>query len=228
VVLASAAFLLGYLVPQMAMFLKSLGQDLPWQTQALMAFSTWLQHWWWLCGATVVTSIGSAIVCIRSIPAASLYYDMLKLRLPLVGGILQKAVMARFSRYFALMYRAGIPILDALLSCRSIVGNEAVAQRLDLAYVRISEGEPMSQCFNSLELFPPLVVSMVRIGENTGALDEALLKVCEFYERDVRNSIDSLLKLLEPALTVLLGGLLAALMFTVLGPVYDAMTGMRF
>jgi type IV pilus assembly protein PilC len=147
--------------------------------------------------------------------------------MPVTGNILQKIIMARFARYFALMYQTGIPILEAIKTCEDIVANRAVADALERAYQQINAGDSMSESFHNAGLFPPLVVRMIKVGENTGALDKSLLKISYFYDRDVNDSVQQLLKLLEPALTVVLGGILAMIMFSVLGPVYDSFSKLK-
>ncbi|MBU3737022.1 MAG: type II secretion system F family protein, partial [Methylobacterium sp.] len=160
--------------------------------------------------------------------AAQYRFDSVKLHFPVTGEILQKIIMARFARYFALMYQTGIPILDAIKTCQDIVSNRVVADALERAYQQINSGDSMSESFHNAGLFPPLVVRMIRVGESTGALDHSLLNISYFYDRDVKESVEKMLKMLEPALTVVLGGLLAMIMFAVLGPVYDSMTKFKF
>jgi type IV pilus assembly protein PilC len=138
-----------------------------------------------------------------------------------IGQILQKIILARFANFFALMYRSGITVLDSIRTCEDIVANKVIADGLARAGQQISAGESLTETFQSLNLFPPLVIRMLRTGESTGALDSALLNISYFYTRDVRESVDSALKLLEPALTLVLGGILAFIMFAVLTPIYE-------
>jgi type IV pilus assembly protein PilC len=141
--------------------------------------------------------------------------------MPVTGPILQKIIMARFANFFALMYQSGITILDAIKTSEEIVGNRVIADGLQRAGQQINSGESMSEAFRNLGLFPPLVIRMMRVGESTGALDTALLNISYFYTRDVREAIDKALKLLEPAMTLILGGILALILFSVLTPIYD-------
>jgi type IV pilus assembly protein PilC len=140
---------------------------------------------------------------------------------------LQKIILARFSRYFALMYQSGIPILDAIKICEEIAGNRLIAEALQRVQFQIHSGASMSDAFQSAGIFPPLVVRMIRVGESAGALDKSLLKISQFYDRDVNDSIENMLKMLEPALTVILGAILAFIMFAVLGPVYDSFSKLK-
>jgi type IV pilus assembly protein PilC len=228
VVLGATVFLMTYLVPQMVGFLKNMGQEIPLQTKILIAVSGAMVDWWWIfLGVPILLFLLFRIV-VKSSPEARYRFDDLKLRLPVTGEVLQKIIMARFARYFALMYQTGIPILDSIKTCQDIVGNHVIADGLERAYQQINAGDSLSESFHNLGLFPPLVVRMLRVGESTGALDTALLNVSYFYDRDVKDSVEKMLKMLEPTLTVVLGGLLAIIMFSVLSPVYDTLSKMNF
>lgn len=227
VVFGAVAFLMSYLVPQMASFLKNMGQELPMNTKILIALSNaFVSYWWLMIGVPVLVVIGLATV-IKTNPMARYRFDMIKLQLPYTGPILNKIIMARFARYFALMYQTGIPILDAIKICEKIVGNRVVADALSRAHAQISAGESMSESFRNAGLFPQLVVRMIKVGESTGALDKSLLNVSYFYDRDVNDSMEKLLKLIEPALTVFLGLILGFIMYSVLGPVYDSFSKLK-
>lgn len=227
VVLGAVAFLMSYLVPQMVSFLRNMGQELPWNTKLLIAVSNAFVNYWWLfIGLPVLLVLGLATM-IKSNPLARYRFDMLKLNMPVTGPILHKIIMARFARYFALMYQTGIPILDAIKICENIVGNRVVADALSRAHAQINAGDSMSESFQNAGLFPPLVVRMIKVGENTGALDKSLLNISYFYDRDVNDSMQKMLKMIEPALTVVLGAILAFIMFSVLGPVYDSFSKLK-
>lgn len=227
VVFAAVAFLMTYLVPQMVGFLKNMGQELPLNTKILIATSNAIVNYWWLIlGVPMVAAIGLYSM-VKSDPVARYRFDLLKLNLPVTGPILHKVIMARFARYFALMYQTGIPILDAIKISEKIVGNRVVADALSRVQTQISAGDAMSESFRNAGLFPPLVVRMIRVGENTGALDKALLNISYFYDRDVKDSMEKMLKMIEPALTVILGLILGFIMFSVLGPVYDSFSKLK-
>lgn len=228
VVLSATGFLMTYLVPQMVGFLKNMGQEVPLQTQIMIAISNALVNWWWLFISVPIIAAIAIAALVKSSPTARYRFDFIKLHFPITGEVMQKIIMARFARYFALMYQTGIPILDAIKSCQDIVGNRVVADGLERAWQQINAGESMSESFHNLGLFPPLVVRMIRVGEGTGALDSSLLNISYFYDRDVKDSVEKMLKMIEPALTVVLGGLLAMIMFSVLGPVYDTLSKMKF
>lgn len=228
VVSLAVVFLMTYLVPQMASFLSNMGQELPLNTRILITVSNLFVDYWWLILGLPLLLVVFLAAMIKSNPVARYRFDLLKLNLPVTGPILQKIIMARFARYFALMYQTGIPILDAIKICENIVGNRVVADALTRVHAQINAGDAMSESFRNAGLFPQMVVRMVKVGENTGALDESLLNISYFYDRDVNDSMQKMLKMIEPALTVILGAILAFIMFSVLGPVYDSFSKLKF
>jgi type IV pilus assembly protein PilC len=227
VVLGAVTFLMVYLVPEMVKFISSLGQELPIQTKILIFISNAFVNYWWLIFTLPLVVAAGVVTWVKQSPDARYKFDYIKLNLPITGEILNKIIMARFARYFALMYQTGIPILQAIKTCENIVGNKVVADALSRAHAQINAGDSMSESFKNAGLFPPLVVRMIKVGENTGALDKSLLNISYFYDRDVNELMQKMLKLLEPALTVILGLILAFIMVSVLGPVYDSFSKMK-
>ncbi|MFC5300202.1 type II secretion system F family protein [Azospira restricta] len=227
IVLAATIFLLVYLVPQLKPFLRNLGHDLPTQTRLLFFVADTLAAHWHLALLLALAATIAAAVALRASPAAQRAVDGLKLRLPLLGTILHKIILSRFADIFALLYAAGIPVLDALRTTREVVGNRQVAAGLARVERLIADGHGVTQAFASSGLFPPLVIRMLRVGEGSGALDQALANVSYFYNRDVREAVGRAQAMLEPLLTVLLGGILGWIMLSVLGPVYDAIGRVR-
>ena len=227
VVFAAVAFLMTYLVPQIAGFLLNMGLELPLQTRILIAISKIFVNYWWLILYAPILLVIGIMIMVKQSPEARYRFDYIKLHIPVIGDILQKIILARFARYFALMYQTGIPILDAIKTCEDIVDNRVVADALNRAHSQINAGDSMSESFKNAGLFPPLVVRMIKVGENTGGLDKSLQKISYFYDRDVNESIQKMLSLLEPALTVVLGLILGAIMISVLGPVYDSFSKLK-
>jgi type IV pilus assembly protein PilC len=226
-VLAAVVFLMSYLVPQMVPFLHNMGQELPLNTRLLIAISNaFVSYWWLLLGLPLLILIVLAGI-IQHSPRARYRFDRLQLDLPITGAILHKIIMARFARYFALMYKTGIPVLDAIKICEKIVVNQVIADALSRAHTQISAGALMSESFRNAGLFPALVVRMIKVGESTGALDKSLLNISYFYDRDVNDAMQKMLKMIEPVLTVILGAILAFIMFSVLGPVYDSFSKLK-
>jgi type IV pilus assembly protein PilC len=228
VVLCVMLFLLLYLVPQVTSLMKTMGLTLPLQTRVLIWLSEITATYWpVLVVFPVIVAVGINFM-VRTNPRAHYLWDYAILRLPVTGVILQKIILARFANFFALMYRSGITILDAVKTSEDIVANRVIAEGLQRAGQQINAGESLPEAFANLGVFPPLVIRMLRMGESTGALDVALMNITYFYNRDVRESVDKALKLLEPMLTLILGGMLALVLFSVLTPIYDIIGKLQF
>jgi type IV pilus assembly protein PilC len=227
VVMAVFIVLLIFLVPEVVKLLKNMGVALPPQTRALIGLSEFVTAWWpFVIGLPAAAAVALAATIRRS-PRARYLWDYAKLHLPLVGPILQKIILTRFANFFALMYQSGITVLDSLRTSEEIVGNRVISEGLARAQQQINAGESLTEAFQNLGLFPPLVIRMLRMGENTGALDTALLNITYFYNRDVKEAVDKALQLLGPILTVVLGGMLGLIIWAVLGPVYDILGKLR-
>lgn len=228
VVAAVIAFLLLFLVPQVASLLQTMGIALPAQTRVLILASSFMTDFWpFVIGVPALLAV-AAVILVRRSPAAAYLWDYAKLHVPLTGPILKKIILARFANFFALMYQSGITVLEALRTCEAIVGNRVIADGVMRAGQQITAGETLAEAFRNLGVFPPLVIRMLHVGENTGALDAALNNINYFYTRDVRESVERALKLLEPSLTLGLGVLLALIMWSVLSPVYDILGKLKF
>jgi type IV pilus assembly protein PilC len=228
IVLIVTFFLMIYLVPQMTGFIRNMGQAVPLQTRILIHVSNFfVDYWWAVLASPFVIWIGLK-VAIRQHPGFAYAFDRWKIGVPMLGPILRKIILSRFASSFAMMYSSGITVLDAIRSCEEIVGNRVLENALRIAGQQIAEGKNMTVAFQDLNLFPPLVIRMLRIGENTGALDTSLLNVAYFYNREVRESIGRVQAMIEPVMTIVLGLLLGWVMLSVLGPVYDSISKMKF
>ncbi len=224
VVLAVMLFMMLYVVPQMVDFIREMGQDLPIHTRALIAFSSFLgNHWWWVVPLPFVVLL---LVRFQARRNAAVRYkvDSWKLRVWYVGPILSKLVLSRFASYFALCYGAGLDVLASLRISEDVAGNAVIRKGIQEIAVSISDGKTLSDSIESTHLFPALVVRMVKMGESTGMLDDALLNVSYFYDREVTESIGRLQAMIEPAMTVVLGAIMGWIMLSVLGPIYETIS----
>lgn len=221
-------FLLTFLVPQMTTLLKTMNVALPPQTKILMTLADIVKGWWPLLLALPVLSIAALAIAVRRSTRVAYQWDYAKLRIPLIGPILQKIIIARVADFFALMYESGITVLDALKTSEEIAANRYISAGLARAGQQISAGQTLTDAFRDLGILPAMVIRMLRVGENTGALDAALRNINYFYTRDVRESVEKALRLLEPALTLGLGLVLAFIMWSVLSPLYDILGKMKF
>jgi type IV pilus assembly protein PilC len=227
VVIAVVFFLMIYLVPQLMSFVKTMGQKLPMHTKVLIFVSDMFVHYWYLILFIPIASYIALMIGIRTSPDLALKVDQLKLRLPVIGPILKKLILARLSGFFAMMYSSGITIIDCIRTSEEISGNKAVEAAMNVVGQQIADGKSLSDSFEVTGLFPPLVIRMIRVGETTGALQISLENVSYFYTRDVRESIERLQSLIEPAMTVALGAIVGWVMFSILGPIYDLITTIK-
>ena len=227
IVLSATFFLMIYMVPQLKLFVKNMGQVLPPHTQLLFFVSDLLVSYWYVFLALPIIAVIALQAVLRSNPLARIRLDGIKLRLPVIGPILKKIILSRFANTFAMLYASGIPVLESIRMTQSIVGNHVVRKALERVEQSIREGQNVAGAFRDVGMFPPLVVRMLRIGESTGGLDKALLNVSYFYNRDVKESVGKAQALIEPMLTLFMGALLGWIMLSVIGPIYDVISKIK-
>lgn len=227
VVLAITFFLMIYLVPQLVGFIKGMGQDIPIQTRILLATSAFFVKYWWAMLLMPFVLFGAYRVALISNPGLQYHLDNLKLHVWPTGPILRKIILARFANTFAMMYSSRISILDCISNSRDLVNNQVIAKSLQNVIQEIESGKNLTQSFQQAGIFPPLVVRMLRVGEATGQLDQALLNVSYFYDRDVKDSIKKVQVMIEPTMTIILGALLGWVMLSVLSPIYDIISKVK-
>ena len=228
VVLGVVFFLMIYVVPQLTSFLSTMGQELPAQTKFLIACSEFLRNYWFLVIPLPFLAAFGVWFGVLTNPKFAESIDGLKLRIPVVGPLLKKIIVTRVCNVFSIMYSSGITVLECIRITEDVAGNRAVQRAVRDAGRMIADGGGISNSFAETNLFPPLVVRMLRVGENTGALEQALSNVTYFYTRDVRESIGNLQAMIMPGITVLLGALILWIMSSVLGPIYDLFTQIQF
>jgi len=218
-------FLMIYLVPQLLNFVKSVGGELPLHTQILLYVSNIFVNYWYIMLIAPIVIFLATKALMKISPSFCFAIDHFKLRIWIVGPIMQKMILARFATFFALLYSSGITVLDSLEITKKLANNLVIEAALQQVKDNVSEGISISESFEKTHLFPPLILRMVTIGEATGELDNSLLNVSYFYDREVKESIDKMQTIIEPMMTVILGLLLGWVIMSVLGPVYDSVAG---
>lgn len=224
VVLAVVTFLMIYLMPQLLPFIKAMGTEIPTHTKILMGVSDAFVNYWYVIFGTPFLLYGLMKFMIANSSDFQMKVDGIKLKLWLFGPLMMKVKLARFSNYFAMMYGAGITVLDALKISEGMMNNSVLEEAMTSVREKISDGMQISESFESVGVFPVMIVRMMKIGENTGAMDEALMNVSYFFDREVRESIDKIEPAMMPILTIILGFIMMWIMMAVLGPVYDAVS----
>ncbi|HEC15709.1 MAG TPA: type II secretion system F family protein [Sedimenticola sp.] len=226
VVVGVLFFLMLYLVPQMVAFIQSMGEEIPLHTEVLIFISNIFVDYWYLILSLPLAGVILLGYLMRVMPGVRYIVDAIKLRLWVIGPILRKITLGRFANCFALLYSSGMTVLSCIKISEGITGNRVIARALGDVRQQIADGHAISESFESAGIFPPLVLRMFKVGESTGGLDEALLNISYFYNRDVRDSVDKLQAMIEPAMTVVLGLILGWVMISVLGPIYDIISRM--
>ena len=220
--------LMVFLVPQLGVTMKALTQNPPAATLALIAVSAVMAKYWYLfIGSPIVIAVTFFII-VRTSEAAKYRVDALMLKLPIMGPLMNKIILARFSTYFALMYQSGLAVLDCIHVSEKIVGNRVIEEGLVRIGREINEGTGITQAFMNVRLFPPLVLRMLKVGETTGALDTSLLNVSYFYNREVKETMGKLQEMIQPLLTVVLGGVMIGILVTIFLPMYDVIAKINY
>ncbi len=227
IVLLVVSFLMMYLMPQMLPFIKNLGTEIPTHTKVLIVVSDIFVDYWYIIFSLPFVLIFGLKMLAKNNSRVKYYFDGLKLNFWIFGPLMTKIKLARFANYFAMMYSAGITVLDALKISEDMVDNLVLEASIKEARASISEGTIISKSFEAVGVFPSMIVRMLKVGEDTGAMDDALLNVSYFYNREVKESIDKIEPAILPILTVILGGIMMWIMMAVLGPVYDAVAGVK-
>ena len=228
VVFALIFVLMVFLVPQLVITLKALSPTLPIETRILIAVSDFMVRFWYVIVATPIAIVATLFVMARTNEPFRFRLDGVALSLPFIGPLRTKIILARFSTFFALLYQSGISVLDCIRISEKIVGNRVIERALQRVGREINEGQGITQAFGNARLFPPLVLRMLRVGETTGGLDKALLNVSYFYNRDVKETMSKMQEMIQPAMTVILGGIFVLIIVTIFNPIYDVISKVKF
>jgi type IV pilus assembly protein PilC len=212
--------LLIFVIPQFEELFKGFGADLPAFTQMVVNLSRTVQHQGWWMGMITVGSIYTFFYFLKRSKKMQLTLDRVMLKFPIIGPILQKAAIARFARTLSTMFAAGVPLVEAMGSvagaCGNIVYEEAVLRMKD----EVATGQRLQRAMDNTGLFPNMVVQMIAVGEESGALDTMSAKVADFYEAEVDNAVDGMSSLLEPLIMAILGVLVGGMVIAMYLPIF--------
>ena len=220
--------LVTFIVPQFLTLFVDLGMkksEMPATTAALMTFSHFLTSKWWIC-ILVVVSFVFAFKLFSRTRVGRRVVDRIKLKAPVFGGLNHKVCLARFSRTLATLLSSGVPILSALETVAGTVANEIIGDAILEARARIREGDRIGDPLQKSKMFPPMVVQMISIGEESGSLDGMLTKVADFYEAEVDAALESLTAAIEPLMIVVLGGCVGFIVISMFMPLLSIITNL--
>jgi len=215
----ATAFMLIFIIPTFARMFTAFGGDLPLPTKIVMGLSSFLRSYWWV----MLGGIVGTIVMIRryyTTEQGHMQIDKLLLRVPVLGDVIRKGAVARFTRTLGTLISSGVPILTGLEITARTAGNRVVQEAIMAARASIREGETISAPLKQSNVFPPMVVQMISVGEETGALDDMLTRIADFYDSEVDTAVDALTSLIEPVMIVFMGAVVGGMVIAMYLPMF--------
>lgn len=226
VALGIVMFLTIYIVPQFMKMFTDLGlKDFPALTMALMQFSDFMVHKFWIVAIIVIVTVIACKMFGRT-KVGRRFFDRVKLKMPVFGKLNHKVALARFARTLATLLSSGVPILSAMETVAGTVSNEIISDAILDARARVREGDVISEPLRRSRMFPPMVVQMIAIGQESGALDNMLSKIADFYDQEVDAAIASLTAAIEPMLIVFLGVTVGFIVIAMFMPLVGLINGL--
>ncbi len=214
------AILMIFVIPEFEQVFKNFGAQLPAFTMMILGASRFLVAHWFMMLAITVAIIAGLMVLYKRSPRFAHFLARVVLKLPVIGNIVRQSAIARFSRTLAVTFKAGVPLVEALDSIANATGSPVYNDAVKRIRDDVSVGHQLQLAMRQTNLFPNMVVQMVAIGEEAGALDTMLFKVAEFYEQEVNNAVDALSSLLEPFIMVIIGVIVGSLVIGMYLPIF--------
>ncbi|MNO17573.1 Type II secretion system protein F [compost metagenome] len=222
---AAVVYLLWAIVPQFVSMFESMNAELPAVTRMVLALSKSIQGQWYIWLFAIIV-IAAAYQVAKRTDRGAYALDYAKLKIPVFGKLNQKGSIAQFTRTFSSLYASSVPILQSLSIVEEVAGNRVIGGYIRSAGDSLRQGKPLSEPLKKAWVFPPLVTQIIAIGEETGALDQMLSKVADFYEMDVENTVDRLKSLLEPLLIAFLAGVVGVIVAAIMLPMFSLYSNM--
>lgn len=214
------AFLMLAVIPTFVDMFLDLGIDLPLPTKLMIAASNFMRHFWWVIIGGILALVTAYRLWVRK-EKGKYQADKIKLRIPIMGELAKKSAISRFARTLGTLITSGVPILQALLIVKDTAGNEVVSRAMVAVHNSIREGESIAGPLGQSPVFPPMVIHMVAVGEETGALDTMLVKVADTYDREVDTTVNALTSILEPVLILGMGIVVGFLVIAMYLPIFQ-------
>jgi general secretion pathway protein F len=211
----SIILLVTFVIPRLGRIFSTMGQAIPLPTQIVLSFSQWVRGYWWI-GLGIVALIYFGLKMYKQDEERRLRWDRFKLRWIAIGDLIKKVEVARFSRTLGTLLQSGVSILPALNLVKEISQNQAISRSIGYVHDRLREGKGISRSLEETDVFPPLAVHMIGVGEETGRVDEMLIKVAETYEANVQNTVKRVISLLEPLIILVMGAVVFFMVISIL------------
>ena len=209
-----------FVIPSFSKVFEKFGADLPVATKILLATSEFFLNYWWLIIMVLVASIAGFIKYIKTEEGAY-NWDRFKLKLPLVGSLLNRIALSRFTRTFSMLFSAGVPILQALDVSAEAIGNRFIEKNVKEMRQGIERGDSLARTANASGMFTPLILQMIAVGEESGAVDKLLEDVSDFYDEETEYDVQNLSAAIEPIMLVFMGGMILVLALGIFLPLWD-------
>jgi type IV pilus assembly protein PilC len=219
VAILATAFMLIFIIPTFARMFTAFGGDLPLPTKIVMGLSSFLRSYWWVMLGSIV-GFAFALRRYYNTERGRMEIDKLLLRVPVLGDVIRKGAVARFTRTLGTLISSGVPILTGLEITARTAGNRVVQEAIMAARASIREGETISAPLKQSNVFPPMVVQMISVGEETGALDDMLTRIADFYDSEVDTAVDALTSLIEPVMIVFMGAVVGGMVIAMYLPMF--------
>jgi type IV pilus assembly protein PilC len=209
-----------FVIPQFEALFTGFGADLPGLTKMVIRVSEVFQEYWWIIFGVIIGVVVGFMAAKKRSRKLQHFLDRMLLKVPVLGVVLEKAAIARFSRTFSTMFKAGVPMVEAMTSVAGATGNIVFGEATLDMRDEVATGTQLNKAMQETELFPNMVIQMVAIGEESGSLDAMLAKVADFFEREVDDAVDNLTALMEPLIMVFLGGIVGTLVIAMYLPIF--------
>ncbi|HUG02341.1 MAG TPA: type II secretion system F family protein [Longimicrobiales bacterium] len=226
VAISAVAILLIFVIPTFQTMFEAAGVPLPMPTQIVIGMSAFLQAYWW----AVLLGIAATVVMIRTsykTDSGELAIDRFLLRMPILGNLLRKGAVARFTRTLGTLVASGVSILDGLEITARTAGNRVIHDAVMRSRTSIAGGETIAEPLRQSAVFPPMVIQMINVGEQTGGLDEMLTKIADFYDEEVDAAVEALLSAMEPIMIVVLGTVVGGMIVAMYLPIFDMINAVQ-
>ncbi len=217
---AVVVFVFTFIIPSITKLFLEINRQLPWPTVMLIKISTFIQSYLWILTLVLGALVTSFVLAFRTEAGRNLW-DKYILRCPLVGSLILKISISRFSRTLAVLLASGLPIVEALGLGRKVIGNRVLAGIVENAKDSISHGRSIAQSFREKEIFPPIVIHIIAAGEKSGSIEEGLANVADVFDNEVESAVKALTSLLEPVMIILLGIIIGFIVLSILLPIFD-------
>jgi general secretion pathway protein F len=219
-------YLVGFVIPKITKIFEGMKKALPPITMVLMGFAGFVRTYWWLC-IILIAAMVWGFRRWKKTPAGRKRYDAISLKMPIFGPLIRKIAVSRFTRTLGTLLRSGVPIIESMNIVKNVVENVIIEGAIETAKDNIKEGQSISRPLELSGVFPPMVIHMITVGEQTGELEDMLFRISDAYDRDVAASIQGMMAIFEPIMLLCMAGGVFFAVMAILLPIMDMTAGLK-